>query len=123
MNVWRLKHIYGARLALAGALAGTCALIASPALVLAAPKFFNCTPIEVSVYPGQRVVVQCNPGDNVPGVGSFNFFALSAGDPDASRIVSLAATAVAAGRPTLGITTIRMTRVACRTVATMPTVG
>jgi hypothetical protein len=61
-------------------------------------NFFACTAQEVAVFPGSRIHVLCNPGD-----GAIAFFALSVGNPDASRVLSLAETAVAARRP-LGIT-------------------
>jgi hypothetical protein len=61
-------------------------------------NFFVCTAQEVAVFPGSRIHVLCNPGD-----GAIAFFALSVGNPDASRVLSLAETAVAARRP-LGIT-------------------
>jgi hypothetical protein len=92
MNVWRLNRGYSARLTFAGAVVGACALIASPAPVLA--KVFNCTAQGAAVFPGSRIHVRCNPGD-----GAFAFFALSIANPDASRVLSLAATAVAARRP------------------------
>jgi len=96
MKVWRLNRGYSARLALAGAVVGACALIASPAPVLAA--FFSCTAQGVAVFPGARIHVRCNPGD-----GAIAFFVLSVANPDASRVLSLATTAVVARRP-LGIT-------------------
>jgi len=60
--------------------------------------FFVCTAQEAAVFPGSRIHVLCNPGD-----GAIAFFALSVANPDTSRVLSLAATAVAARRP-LGIT-------------------
>jgi hypothetical protein len=96
MNLWRLNRGSSARLALVGAVFGACALIAFPAPILAA--FFVCTAQEAAVFPGSRIHVLCNPGD-----GAIAFFALSVANPDTSRVLSLAATAVAARRP-LGIT-------------------
>jgi len=61
-------------------------------------NFFLCTAQEVGIFPGSRIHVLCNPGD-----GAIAFFALSVGNPDTGRVLSLAATAVAARRP-LGIT-------------------
>jgi hypothetical protein len=85
---------HGARVALAGAVAGACALIAFPGPVLA-QKFFSCTaPQEAAVFPGSRIHVLCNPGD-----GQITFFALSVANPDVSRVLSLAETAVAGRRP------------------------
>ena len=92
MNVWRLNRGYSARLALAGAIVGVCTLIASPAPVLAA--FFTCTAAEAAVFPGSRIHVRCVPGD-----GAINYFALSVANSDASRVLSLATTAVAVRRP------------------------
>ena len=92
MQLWRPHRGYSARLALAGAVFGACAVIASPAPVLAA--FFICTAQGAAVFPGSRIHVRCNPGD-----GAITFFALSVGNPDASRVLSVAATAVAARRP------------------------
>jgi hypothetical protein len=97
MKVWRLNRGFNARLALAGAVVGACALIASPAPVLA--EFFSCTAQGVAVFPGSRIHVRCNPATN----SGIAFFALSVANPDASRVLSLATTAVAARRP-LGIT-------------------
>ena len=85
-----------ARMALAGAVAGLCVLIAFPAQVLA--NFFLCTAQEAAVFPGSRIHVLCNPGD-----GAIAFFALSVANPDTSRVFSLVEAAVAARRP-LGIT-------------------
>jgi hypothetical protein len=96
MKVWQLNRRYCARLALAGAVAGACALIAFPAPGLAA--FFLCAAGQAAVFPGSRIHVRCDPGD-----GAINFFALSIANPDTSRVLSLIATAVAARRP-LGIT-------------------
>jgi hypothetical protein len=79
------------RLALAGVIAGLV-LIASPRPVLAS-NFFLCTAQEVAVFPGSRIHVLCNPGD-----GQITFFALSVANPDVSRVLSLAETAVAARR-------------------------
>jgi hypothetical protein len=91
----RLYHKYGcrrgARLTLRGAVAGVCALIASSGPVLAS---FLCTAQEAAVFPGSRIHVLCNPGD-----GQITYFALSVGNPDASRVLSLAETAVAARLP------------------------
>lgn len=95
MKVWLLNPGHRARLALAGAVLSACALIASPAPVLAA--YFVCTAKGVAVFPGARIHIRCNPPD-----GAIWFFALSVGNPDTSRILSLATTAVAARRP-LGI--------------------
>jgi hypothetical protein len=49
--------------------------------------------VETTVWVGSRIHVRCNPGD-----GAINFFALSVGNPDTSRVLSLATTAVAARR-------------------------
>lgn len=92
-----LDHKYrwgrGARRALLGAVASVCALIASSGPV-SASNFFLCTGQEAAVFPGSRIHVLCNPGD-----GQITYFALSVGNPDASRVLSLAETAVAARLP------------------------
>lgn len=97
MEDLRLNHKYRcgreARLALAGAVAGVCALIASPGPVLA-QNFFMCSAQEAAVIPGSRIHVLCNPGD-----GQIAFFALSVANPDVSRVLSSAQTAVVARRP------------------------
>ena len=83
---------YNARLALAGLMGGACAVMATPAPVLA--NTFACTAQEVAVFPGSRIHIRCDPGD-----GAIKYFVLSVGNPDTSRILSLAATAVTARRP------------------------
>ena len=99
MEERRLKHAFRrghkVRVAL-GALAGLCALVASPAPVLA--NFFLCTAQEAAIFPGSRIHVLCNPGD-----GAIVYFALSVANPDTSRVMSLIEAAVAARRP-LGVT-------------------
>jgi hypothetical protein len=92
MNVWRLNPGYRARLAVAGAVVGACALMASPTSVLA--NAFTCPVVGVAVVPGSRIHVRCNPGD-----GAIFFFALNIGNPDTSRVLSIATTAVATRRP------------------------
>ena len=100
MNVWHLNPGYHPRQILAGAVVGASALIASPAPVLAAGTFpgFLCNPDLVAVFPGRFISVHCTPGD-----GALAWFALGIVNPDSSRVLSLAATAVAAKR-TLSIT-------------------
>jgi hypothetical protein len=100
MNVWRLNPAYHPGQILAGALVSAWALVASPAPVLAAGGFpgFLCNPDLVAVFPGRFISVHCIPGD-----GSIAWFALGIVNPDSSRVLSLAATAVAARR-TLSIT-------------------
>jgi hypothetical protein len=95
MNVRRLNAVYHARQVLAGAVVGVWALIASPAPALAAGAFpgFLCNPDLVAVFPGRFVSVHCVPGD-----GSIAWFAINIVNPDSSRVLSLAATAVAARR-------------------------
>jgi len=92
MKRWRRNRDYSARATLAGAVFSACALIASPAPALA--DVFTCTAQGAAVFPGSRIHVRCNPGD-----GAIAFFALSISHPDASRVLSVAATAVAARRP------------------------
>ena len=89
------RHGHKVRAAL-GAVAGVCALVASPAPALA--NFFLCTAQEAAIFPGSRIHVLCNPGD-----GAIVYFALSVANPDASRVLSLIEAAVAARRP-LGVT-------------------
>ena len=91
-----LQHTRGYRVrsTLASAIGVGCALLLFPLSVSA--KSFLCTAQEVAVFPGLRIHVSCNPGD-----GPIAFFVLSVGDPDASRVLSLAATAVAARRSLL----------------------
>jgi hypothetical protein len=100
MEGLRLNYKYccgrGARLSLAGAVAGVCALIASPAPVLA-QNFFMCSAQEVAVLPGSRLHVQCDRGDG-PGE-RITYFALSVINMDASRVLSLIETAVVAKLP------------------------
>ena len=96
MKLNPLNRACRARLALAGAVGGACALIASPAPVLAL-TFFTCTAQGAAVFPGLRIHVRCNPGD-----GPITFFALAVANPDSPRVLSLVTTAVAARRP-LGI--------------------
>lgn len=92
MNIWRRSPAYNARLALAGAVAGACAAMASPAPGLA--DDFMCTADAIAVLPGSRIHVHCNPGS-----GSVSYFALSTANADVNRILSLASTAVVASRP------------------------
>jgi hypothetical protein len=100
MNVWHPNPGYHPRQTLTGAVVGAWALIASPAPVLAAGTFpgFLCNPDLVAVFPGKFISVHCTPGD-----GAIAWFALGIVNPDSSRVLSLAATAVAARR-TLSIT-------------------
>jgi hypothetical protein len=91
MSGKRLNTVYRARLALIGSVAGACALLASPAP--AAAKLFKCAARSVAVFPESRIHLRCAPGD-----GAIEFFAFSITHPDSSRLLSLAATAVAARR-------------------------
>lgn len=77
---------------LVAALAGTCALLVSSAPAMA--DFFSCTAQGAAVFIGSRIHVRCNPAN-----GAIAFFALSVAHPDASRVLSLVATATAARRP------------------------
>ena len=77
---------------LAGAMAGACALLMSPPPALA--DTFSCTAQGAAVFIGSRIHVRCNPAN-----GAIAFFALSVAHPDASRVLSLVATATAARRP------------------------
>ena len=86
----------GARLSLAGAVAGVCALIASPGPVLA-QNFFVCSAQEAAVFPGSRIHVKCDPGDGENR--QIAYFALSDANPDVSRVLSLIETAVVSKLP------------------------
>jgi hypothetical protein len=83
---------YNRHFPLAAVIGGVCAVMAAPAPALA--NGFACTAQEVAVFPGSRIHIRCSPGD-----GAIFYFALSVANPDASRILSLAATAVSARRP------------------------
>ncbi len=91
MNVWRIIRGDSARRVLAGAVVGACVLIASSVPVFATE--FICTAQTTAVVPGKNIFIRCDPGD-----GEIRFFALSVTHPDASRVLSLCVTAVAAGR-------------------------
>ena len=93
MSVSRLNRRNTARLALAGALGGAFAVIASPAPALA--NNFACTIQEIAVWVGSRIHVRCNPGDT----GGIDFFALSVANPDSNLVLSVATTAMAARLP------------------------
>jgi hypothetical protein len=100
MEGLRLNYKYccgrGAHLSLAGAVAGVCALIASPGPVLA-QNFFMCSAQEVAVFPGSRIHVKCNPGDGPDR--QIAYFAFNVINMDASRVLSLIETAVVAKLP------------------------
>ncbi len=84
--VLRFASRAGRLLAVAGLL-NTALLSAS----WAAPKFFTCVPIDVSVYVKSRVHVRCGPGD-----GAIQYFAISVSDQnEANRVLSLVSTAYA----------------------------
>jgi hypothetical protein len=58
----------------------------------AAEKSFTCNPIDVADFPGKRIHVRCSPGD-----GAISWFALgTSNEAEASRVLSIAATAFAA---------------------------
>jgi hypothetical protein len=82
---------YNTPLILAGIMGSACAVVMAPVPVLA--NTFTCTAQEVAVFPGSRIHIRCSPGD-----GSITYFAISVANPDSSRILSLAATAVSARR-------------------------
>src|SRR5262245_23548601 len=94
MKPWQPKRENGSRLALAGAVFGACTLIASPAP--ASARDFLCSPQGAGVFPASRIHIRCNPGD-----GAIAFFGLSIVNADASRVLSVLTTAVAARRPIL----------------------
>ena len=91
MSGRRLNTVSRARLILVGSMVGVCALMASPAP--ASAKLFKCAARAVAVFPESRIHLRCAPGD-----GAIEFFAFSITHPDSSRVLSLAATAVAARR-------------------------
>jgi hypothetical protein len=91
MSGQQLNTIRRARLALVGSIVGACALMASAAP--ASAKLFKCVAHAVAVIPESRIHLRCSPGD-----GAIQFFAFSITHPDSSRVLSLAATAVAARR-------------------------
>lgn len=58
----------------------------------AAEKTFTCNPVDVADFPGKRIHVRCSPGD-----GAISWFALGvSNEAEASRVLSIAATAFAA---------------------------
>jgi hypothetical protein len=83
---------HSARLLLASAAFGASILFASQAC--AEVRLFSCSAAETGVVLGSRIHVRCDPGDQ----GGINFFAIGIGNPDASRVLSLASTAVVARR-------------------------
>jgi len=87
----QLNTIRRARLVLVGSIVGACAFMASAAP--ASAKSFKCAAQGVGVIPESRLHLRCSPGD-----GAIQYFAFSITHPDSSRILSLAATAVAARR-------------------------
>jgi hypothetical protein len=106
-------RIMNARRALAGAVVSACALMASPAPLLA-NELFRCNAKDVAIFPKSffgleaRIHVRCEPGDytltflgGVPIPRNIEFFALSPADPadpDVNRLLALATTAVSTNR-------------------------
>jgi hypothetical protein len=76
------------------AVAGACALIMSRSPAWA--DFTGCNVVEVAVWTrvGSRIHVLCDQAV----LGNVKFFAISASDPDASRIQSLATAALVSKR-------------------------
>jgi len=91
MSGQQLKPIRRARLALVGSIVGACVFMASPAP--AVEKGFKCVAHGVAVVPELRIHLRCDPAD-----GDTKFFAFNITHPDANRVLSLLATAVAARR-------------------------
>jgi hypothetical protein len=99
MDTWRFSFGSSARLVLA-AFVVAYAMMASAAPLLAAN--FTCQRAkEATVWPSMftgaqfaRIHVRCEPGDGPDG--RIQYFAFPLLDPDSSRILSLATTAVAA---------------------------
>jgi hypothetical protein len=89
MSIWKVN-----RASLAGTLvvAGACAF--SMSLSPARADFTGCSVVEVAVWTrtGSRIHVLCDQAV----LGNVRFFAISAGDPDAGRIQSLATAALVA---------------------------
>lgn len=79
---------------LAAILAGSSIFLASPPPAFA--DGFTCTAQGAAIFIGSRIHIRCNPGN-----GAIAFFALSVANPDASRVLSLIATATTARRPIL----------------------
>jgi hypothetical protein len=98
MKLWPLNRGYSVRVALAGAVVGACALVASSSPALA-KRIFDCHAQGVAFVVGQKMQILCNPADRegVPGQAIL-YFVLSSNNPDVSRVLSLAATAVATHR-------------------------
>ena len=91
MSGQQLNSIRRARLALVGSIVGACAFMASPAP--ASAKILKCAAQAVAVIPEWRIHLRCSPGD-----GAIDYFAFNITHLDSSRVLSLAATAVAAKR-------------------------
>ena len=90
----RSRRIHRLGLAATLAVVGASALIMSRSPALA--DFTGCDVVEVAVWTrvGARIHVLCNQAV----LGNVKFFAISASDPDASRIESLATSALVAKR-------------------------
>ena len=80
--------------------ARVAAVIAAFAVVVSATPGLaaglNCKAIGVGVFPGSRIHIRCNPGDGASP--TVVFFALSITNPDSTRVLSLATSAVVARR-------------------------
>jgi hypothetical protein len=84
------------RAILVAALIGGWTTLCTP-VASAAEKSFSCTPVDVAAFPKSRVHVRCSPGD-----GAIAFFALGlTNQDDANRVLSVAATALAAKKKLL----------------------
>ena len=85
------------RLGLAVTLAVACASVLIMSRSPARADFAGCDVVEVAVWTriSARIHVLCNQ----TVLGNVKFFAISASDPDASRIESLATSALVAKRP------------------------
>lgn len=83
------------------AAAAMLAFSTTASVALAAPLSFSCTVADVTVFP-DRVHIRCATAGS-DGVGNnILFFAVSTADVSASdRLITLGATALAAGRPLL----------------------
>jgi len=77
------------RLALLVAVAA--GVLSTPKAAFAATKTFTCHPVDVGVFPKNRIHVRCSPAD-----GAIEWFALGITDEgDANRMLSIVSTAFA----------------------------
>jgi hypothetical protein len=102
INVWQPDRGYSRGLSLVGAaIVSACTLVASPARVSAQdshppPNTVICTVQEVAVWSGSRIHIRCKAHD----LGSPDkiYFAFPTADPDSSRMMTLATSALVGGK-------------------------